>query len=137
MANNLNSFLGTGWDFPPCWDKDEQSVSMISNEEDIRSSLLVLLSTDLGERVMRSDYGTNLRELVFAPIDEGFKTYIRKQIEDAIYLHEPRIRPDDIVLELFPEEGKVIITVEYIIPATNSRGNVVYPFYLIEGTNIA
>lgn len=137
MANNLNSFLGTGWDFPPHWDADEKSVTMISNEEDIRSSLRILFSTNLGERVMRSDYGNRLKEMVFDPIDEGFKNYLRQLIEDAIYLHEPRIKPDNIILETYPNEGRVIITVEYTIPATNSRSNVVYPFYFIEGTNIA
>ncbi len=40
----------------------------------------------------------------------------------------------DVELSAVPEEGRVDIDVTYRIPATNSRNNLVYPFYL-EGRN--
>ena len=45
-------FLGTGWSFPPEFRLDQKDAKMISDEEDIESSLNILLSTRLGERVM-------------------------------------------------------------------------------------
>ena len=35
-----------------------------------------------------------------------------------------------------PEEGRIIIEIEYTIATTNTRGNFVYPFYLTEGTEV-
>ena len=44
-------------------------VKMIAGEEDIRSSLEILLSTQVGERVMQPTYGCDLRKLLFEPLD--------------------------------------------------------------------
>ena len=54
------SFLGTGWSFPPTFIKQNKGVGTISDVEDINSSLHILLSTRLGERVMQPEYGCNL-----------------------------------------------------------------------------
>lgn len=129
-------FLGTGWGFPPNFDKYKKSVVMISDEEDIRSSLEILLSTDIGERIMQPTYGCDLKRLLFEPLDTSLKAYIRDLIETAILYYEPRIQLDDISLETKPNQGLIEITLEYTVRTTNSRYNFVYPFYLKEGTNI-
>jgi phage baseplate assembly protein W len=129
-------FLGTGWGFPPEFDKNQKSVTMISDEEDIRSSLEILLSTSLAERIMQPTYGCNLKRMLFEPLDTSLKAYIKDLIRTAILYHEPRIRLDNISLQALNEEGKIEITLGYTIRSTNSRYNYVYPFYLKEGTNI-
>ncbi len=139
MENNLNkfkTFLGTGWGFPPTFDKALRKVGLLAGVEDIHSSLEILLSTALGERVMRSDYGSNLDKYIFDPIDENLKSLLKKIITDAIYLYEPRITPDQVGLTAEPEEGRVMIEVSFTVKATNSRSNIVFPYYLIEGTNL-
>lgn len=136
MADTPKSFLGTGWDFPPMFNKTTRKVSMLSDEADIKSSLEILLSTSLGERVMRAGYGSNLDSVVHDPMDESLKTYIKGLITDAIYLHEPRIVPEEIEISDTATEGTLYINVSYTIPATNSRSNIVFPYYLLEGTNI-
>lgn len=130
------AFLGTGWGFPPAFEKSTQTVTMVSGEEDINSSLEILLSTGLGERIMQPGYGCNLKQLLFEPLDTGLKAYIKDLIKTAILYHEPRIRLDDVALTEKPEHGILEITVEYTVRTTNSRSNFVYPFYLQEGTNI-
>ena len=52
MAEEYDSFLGRGWDFPPNFSRSLNGVDMIADEEDIRSSLEILLSTRIGERIM-------------------------------------------------------------------------------------
>ena|SRR2546428_2259020 len=131
------SFLGTGWGFPPQFDKVISSVIMISDEEDINSSLGILLSTRQGERVMLPNYGCNLDELVFEPLTTTFKTYIKDLIATAILYYEPRIDVNKIELDDSDElQGKILITVEYTVRSTNSRFNFVYPYYKTEGTEI-
>jgi uncharacterized protein len=126
----LKSFLGTGWGFPPQFSKRFTQVEMLSNADDIRSSLEILLSTRQGERVMRPDYGCNLDELVFEPLTTTFKTYIKDLIQTAILYHEPRIEVNKIELDDTGElEGRIIISISYTIRSTNSKFNFVFPFY--------
>ena len=130
------SFLGTGWGFPPTFSKDTGGVSLISDVEDINSSLNILLSTTVGERILQPLYGCNLKDLLFEPVTLTMLTRMETLIQDAIIYFEPRIKLLDIELETFENEGKILITVNYMIKGTNSRLNYVYPFYLNEGTEI-
>jgi hypothetical protein len=124
------SFLGTGWSFPPAFDRQLGLVQMLSDEVDIQSSLEILLSTRLGERVMQPTYGCNLDELLFEPLTTTLKTYIADLIRTAILYHEPRITVNKIdMTDSNDLEGLVLIKLEYTVKATNSRYNYVYPYY--------
>lgn len=131
-----SSFLGTGWGFPPTFSRGARGVEMISGEDDIRSSLEILLSTEVGERVMQPRYGCNLHRLLFEPLDLTLQAYMRDLIKTAILYFEPRIVLDDVTFELKSDEGRIDITVDYTVAATNTRNNFVYPFYLGEGTQV-
>ena len=131
------SFLGTGWSFPPSFNKTLTCVEMTSNEEDIRSSLEILLTTRLGERVMQPSYGCNLDTLVFESLTETFKSYVRDLVKTAIIYHEPRIKLNSVELDDSRDlEGIILIIVDYTIRSTNSRFNYVFPYYKNEGTDI-
>ena len=124
------SFLGTGWSFPPSFDPQLGIVQMLSDEADIQSSLEILLSTRLGERVMQPTYGCNLDEMLFEPLTTTLKTYIADLIRTAILYHEPRITVNKIdMTESNDLEGLVLIKLEYTVKSTNSRYNYVYPYY--------
>lgn len=134
---NKTSFLGTGWSFPPEFDKDRKSVLMTSDEEDINRSLEILLSTRLGERIMVPNYGCNLDELLFEPLNLTLKTYVIELIRTAILYHEPRIDVSNIDISESSElKGEFLISIEYLVRATNARANLVFPFYKVEGTDI-
>jgi len=131
------SFLGTGWSFPPQFDNEGGRVDMLSDGEDIRSSLEILLSTRPGERVMLPNYGCNLDELLFEPLTTTMKTYMKDLIQTAILYHEPRIAVDKIeLIDTGEMEGRILINIEYTIRSTNSRFNYVFPFYIQEGTEV-
>ena len=138
MSNgNGKEFLGCGWKFPPSFDKSKRNAEMASNREDIEQSLEILLGTQKGERVMRPDYGCNLDEMVFESFNLSLKTYMADMVKTAILYHEPRIEPLEVkVDDSFIHEGRVMIEIDYLIRSTNSRFNMVYPFYLEEGTEI-
>ena len=133
------SFLGRGWSFPPAFDRRVGGVRMLTDVDDIVSSLHVLLSTARGERIMVPQYGCNMDELVFENLDTRMRTLMADQIESAILYHEPRIELEEVRVDDDPDdalEGCVLIGVTYRVKSTNSRFNFVYPFYRDEGTDI-
>ncbi len=132
-----NSFLGSGWSFPPEFSKEGRSVKMLEDEADIESSLGILLSTRLGERIMVPGYGCNLDELLFSPLNLTLKTYVIDLIKTAILYHEPRIDVKKIDIDPTDElNGVLLINIDYIVRTTNSRKNMVFPFYKEEGNEL-
>lgn len=134
MENEFG-FLGRGWAFPPAFDWNLGENVMLEGEADIESSLMVLLSTRLGERIMQPTYGCQLDELQFNPLNRTTITYISDLIEKAILYHEPRITVDKILMTNADGQlGLILIELQYTVRATNSRKNLVYPFYKNEAT---
>lgn len=132
-----NDFLGRGWSFPPEFNVKAQSVEMTDKVDDIYKSLEILLSTRVGERIMQPKYGCNMDELIFESLDTATKTIIIDKIKTAILYFEPRIDIKKIDLNINNEsEGIIILEIEYVVRATNSRFNFVYPYYRNEGTEL-
>jgi len=130
-------FLGIGWSFPPEFDKTEGGVTMTTDVEDINNSLIILLSTRPGERVMFPNYGCDLQEMLFKPLELTLITQMKGIIERAILYHEPRINIISIEIDTTEElEGQVLIHIDYEVRNTNTRSNVVFPFYKGEATAI-
>lgn len=132
-----NDFLGQGWSFPPEFNVKTQSVEMTDKVDDIYKSLEILLSTRVGERIMQPKYGCNMDELIFESLDTATKTIVIDKIKTAILYFEPRIDVKKIDLNINNEsEGIIILEIEYVVRATNSRFNFVYPYYRNEGTEL-
>lgn len=124
------SYLGKGWGFPPTFGNQGQTVEMLSAFDDIESSLRILIGTATGERVMQPDFGCNMEELIFEPLDATMKTYMKDKVFTAILYHEPRIDLLDVIFHDEQErEGMILIEIIYSVRGTNSRKNIVYPFY--------
>ena len=127
-------WLGTGWSFPPQFSRRSRAVDMVSEDEDIRQSLWILLSTSPGERIMNPAYGCGLKSLTFESISESTVTEIRDVVDRAVLFFEPRIRVDQIEVDVEEVYGGLInVRLDYTIRITNSRSNLVYPFYFQEG----
>jgi len=127
------SFLGTGWHFPPAFTAGGGDVEMVSDVEDIHQSIQILFTTQLGERVMLDKFGCDLNTYMFEEIDQSLINSLSRMISDAILYHEPRIKLDRLRIGESPsEDGLLLINMEYTVRSTNSRYNMVYPFYLKE-----
>jgi uncharacterized protein len=132
-----NGFLGKGWSFPPSFVLEIGSVKMEEGQTDIEQSLHILLTTTLGERVMQPKYGCNMDTLVFEPLNTGTKTIMIDKIKTAILFFEPRIDVQRIEMNTQSDlEGQILIEIDYVIRATNSRFNFVFPYYITEGTEL-
>lgn len=139
MVDTNKAFLGIGWSFPPEFHKhaDALEVRMVAQEEDISESLRILLSTRPGERVMQPDYGCGLHAMVFESIDESTVTELKDIIERAVLFYEPRITLENIDVDTEDElEGRLKIQLNYTVRTTNTRSNIVYPFYYLEGSQV-
>ena len=130
-------FLGRGWAFPPSFNRRSGETAMVEARQDIDQSLEILLSTSLGERIMQAEYGCNLKDFQFEPVNASFVGLLKDMVSNAILYYEPRIKVETITVtsDTGQEaiEGKVLISVDYLIRATNSRFNFVYDFYTNEG----
>lgn len=130
------AFLGNGWNYPPEFWQSPETTVMAGGEESIRQSLQTLLSTSPGERVHRYEYGCPIRKYAFEGMDTTTQTLLREEIEKAVILFEPRIELDSVTFDTLQEEGVLYIKLDYTVRQTNRRSNLVYPFYLNEGTDL-
>lgn len=129
------SFLGTGWSFPLRF--SSVGVSMSSAEKDIAESLRILISTQPGERTMNPHFGCDLREFTFHSLNASTIAQLKDRISRAILFFEPRVMVEHIhVVEQDHDFGCIRIEVGYVVNSTNTRHNLVFPYYLTEATDV-
>ncbi len=128
------SFLGTGFKFPVCVDPNTGKVRTSSNEEDISESVRIILGTTPGERPMMPEFGCAINSFVFSGSDYTTLMMMKREVENALIMWEPRIKDINAEVSSPPgENGKLIINVSYVVRSTNNPFNLVYPFYINEG----
>ena len=137
MEKERKSFLGTGWAFPPAFNFDRGTLELANGEEDIKQSLRIIIGTIPGERIMFPTFGCGIHKFVFESKDPTHLSILKDSIYDAILYHEPRIKLEKIeITEDLTDYGKIYVHITYTVIITNTRSNMVYPFYLNEGTNL-
>lgn len=127
-------FLGTGWKFPVSLENGE--IALSSHEEDIRQAIRIILETAPGERLMRPNFGCGIHDYVFAPNNVQTAGLIRFHVEESLRRWEPRIDLETVSVRPDPDAPSVIlIDIVYRVKTTDSRYNLVYPFYLERGSD--
>jgi phage baseplate assembly protein W len=138
MSDSDPSFLGRGWGFPLQFDPHSGQIHMVQSEDDIAESLRILMSTRPGERIMQPAYGCRIHDYVFEVIGGETDSNIETAIRQAILFFEPRITLNEVHVDSENwMEGLLKIRLDYTVDETNSRANMVFPFYLKEGTLVA
>jgi phage baseplate assembly protein W len=124
------SFLGRGLRFPLLPDA-AGGLGYVDGEENIAQSLQILLMTGLRERIMRASYGCEAPRLVFAPGSLQYLRLLETTIREAVRDWEPRVTLERVEAETVPgDETKVTVAIDYRIRGSNTRTNLVFPFYL-------
>ena len=137
MLPKIKSFLGTGWAFPPAFNKFPASAELVSDLQDIEESIRIILGTYPGERIMHPKFGCYIKRLSFENIDQSLLFRINEEIGRALLNFEPRINfIDSEVVSRDDLNGILKIRINYSVIITNTRYNIVYPFYIKEGTLI-
>lgn len=130
----MKDFLGRGWKFPVGVDAAGR-IALSEHEDDVREAVRIILMTSKGERVMQPDFGAGLADFVFASMTSTNLGRIQRAVEDALVKWEPRVQVTAVSVEPDAGElGKLLINIDYRVRATNTRFNLVFPFYLKEQT---
>jgi uncharacterized protein len=131
MSNS--NFLGTGWSFPPRPD-GRGGIALVSDAEKIEQAIRIILSTPIGQRVMRPTFGSRLHELVFAPLNPETYGLAELYVEEALTFWEPRIEVLEVNARSDREQPSLMLVgIDYRVKATHDQRSLVYPFYRIPG----
>jgi len=128
-------FLGNGLSFPVESDGATGRFRESSEEEDIRQAIQIILSTQKGERVMRPEFGCDIFNYAFGTLDYTSLRMMEQAVRDALIRWEPRIRNLEVRAGLCGENAGIVeFGISYVVRSTNNRYNMVYPFFVSEGT---
>src|SRR5262245_1023901 len=129
----MTDFLGRGWRFPLVGDRDSR-FGIAEYEVSVDQAIQIILSTALGERVMRPNFGCGIHDLVFAPNSAATRGLAEHHVREALELWEPRIDVLDVkAVTSGDEDEQLLIGIHYRVRLTDDRFNLVYPFYLNRG----
>lgn len=134
LIDRTRAFLGIGWKFP-LQVTAGGSIALSSYEQRVQESIYLILNTARGERVMLPDFGCGIHDLVFAPNNPQILSAVVQEVRLALVTYERRIDVLDVATETAPgQPNLLLIRVDYRIRANNALGNLVYPFYIKEGS---
>lgn len=124
------SFLGVGWNYP-IGVGATGNLAEAEGEDSIEQSILLILGTAPGERVMRPSFGCRIHDYVFHPNNASTASLVSYHVREALVKWEPRI--DDMRVSAYPDSANdnvMLVDVTYRVIRTNAIRNMVYPFYL-------
>lgn len=133
---NESSFLGTGWSFPPVFDNANYQLQLSGGENNINQSIDLLLQTPVGSRSLMPTYGCDLFRYIFRRVDATARAEIIQSVKQTLLYSEPRISVENVDVADTADGTSLAINISYKIKQTNTRHNHVFPFSLIEGTNL-
>ena len=76
----------------------------------LRQSIRDILTTPIGSRVMRRDYGSFIPELIDQPLAGATMQRVMAATVMAIHKWEPRVRIDRIGIELGEQPGQLFVS---------------------------
>lgn len=137
----MTDFLGSGWKYPISVENTDierngakekrKAIAISKDDQSIQESIMIILSTAKGERVMRPEFGCDINRLVFEVNNVATMSLVAFHITQALKQWEPRIQVLDVQSKIDEEErNKLNITIDYVIKTSNTKANMVYPFYL-------
>ncbi|MGN0330602.1 MAG: GPW/gp25 family protein [Kineothrix sp.] len=130
-------FLGKGFQFPPRVDPTTGRFCLSEGEEDIREAVYLILMTRKGERPMEPDFGCNIENYIFDLPESGAERGMKDAIETALIRWEPRINDVKVAINTNRlQDGLIYIQIGYTVRKNNNPVNLVFPYYLEEGTGV-
>lgn len=122
--------LGRGWNFPLAPDPLSATLRYVSGPEKVRQSILLILETEPGERIMRPTFGCGLRRYLMKPNTPATRALIKNDVEFGLSSFEPRIRVTAVGVDPGDDPSLVLIQIAYVHLIDGRKDNFVYPFYL-------
>ena len=111
--------LGTGWSFPP-EPGPSRALDFRSGPALVRQSILLILDTDPGERVMRPEFGCGLSRFLMEPNTPATRAAIAREIDTALAVWEPRIDVGAVEVVPADDPGAVLVSISYTLARDQS-----------------
>ncbi len=125
----MSAFYGQGISYPLTLNV-KGGITESSGLQNIQQSILIILGTQYGERVMRPTFGCNLKSLVFAPNNQQTAALARQYVMDGLQQWEPRITVKSVSVTNSVESPMLLIDIQYVVKAGLDPQAMIYPFYL-------
>ncbi len=126
-------FLGTGAKFPLQVDPATGRIMTVSGNRTVKESIYLILMTQVTERLVRPEFGSDIMSYAFMDTSTTMLSILRRDLTQTLLQQEPRISDLSIETEYRADQGAVIVQIDYLVSATNTRDNLVFPFYLDRG----
>ena len=127
---NDRAFLGAGMKFPPQIDPGTGRFAVSVREQSVRESVYLILMTSRGERWLEPNFGSQMASYAFMDTSPTMLRMLSDDLRDLLLTQEPRISDVDVEIDPETKNGCLLVSIRYTVAATNSRDNLVFPFYL-------
>jgi phage baseplate assembly protein W len=124
-------FIGKGLAFP-VKTTASGSIALVSEDQELREAIRLILGTAYGERPMRPEFGCGIHDLIFAPSNSTTAGEAAYEVRRSLLRWEPRIDVQDVDVH-YDEQNTALmyVGVKYTVKGGNDPRNLVFPFYTI------
>lgn len=130
--DETKAHLGVGWAFPIR--ARDGRLAFAQYEDLVEQAVKLILLTEPSERERLPEFGAGLRRFVFEPNNAATHRELERRITRALTEWEPRIKVESVSVGASEEEpSTALIDVDYVVRATNTAHNLVFPFFINEG----
>ena len=102
--------------------------STFTTKDQIKSNLVNLLLTDVGERVMNPEFGCNLKKFLFEGITESNSELLTNNLANSIAIFIPEITVTNITVAPNPDYNLIDLSVDYIMNISQTPDQVTVQF---------
>lgn len=89
--------------------------STYTTKDQIKSNLVNLLLTSIGERIMNPNFGTELRRFLFEGINDSNSELLKNSLLNSIAIYVPDITVTDISIIPNTDYNSINLNVNYIV----------------------
>lgn len=130
MGTVATDIIGKGWSFPFKFSRTG-GVERAKGIDLIKMSISQIVLTRVGSRTPNREFGTPLKDLVFAPIQPDLVMVIQHFVVEAIARWEKRVEVRSVQVELANRDRGILeISCAFVVRQTQQEGNMVIPFTL-------
>ncbi len=129
----MSRITGRGWAFPP-YVVENSRIALVEDDRDVQQSIFVILNTVPGERVMRPEFGCQIHDLIFFPVNDQTAAEAERYVREALERWEPRITVHEVRVSSYDGVqggGELFIELKYEIKDHHDVRSLVYPFSLL------
>ncbi|MBV9445478.1 MAG: GPW/gp25 family protein [Streptosporangiaceae bacterium] len=125
-----HDFIGAGWAFPVSVDA-RGAIALARGTDELEQAMRLILMTYPGERPMRPEFGSRLRDFVFDGTTAENASAIGNEVRAALLRWEPRVDVSSVDVTPDYDAAMLYVDIKYTVKSTNDRRNLVFPFYTI------